>query len=272
MVVFTLEAPIAAGKSTLLRLIQEAVGVDVVVVQEPVHEWQDVNGAGNLLDLFYTDTRRYAYTFETYLLVSRVTALEKAMRDHAHKPDTVFLMERSWESSRHVFGELTWSSGNLSPIEWELYKQTYQFVAGNAPIIDGHIFLDVSADVAQARMKKRCRTEESTVPKEYQEALIKQHATWLASTQVPILTVDGDQEFESDTARRTEVLQSIRSFVAQQRDVMQTPMRLPRTMKRQLEVDEKETPPAVGSPKRRYVPNPELDVATPSKLVRRTTA
>ena len=43
----------------------------VEVVPEPVGEWQDVDGA-NLLDVFYKDPQRYAYTFQSYVFVTRL--------------------------------------------------------------------------------------------------------------------------------------------------------------------------------------------------------
>lgn len=184
-----------------------------MVVPEPLEKWQDVDGAGNLLECFYSDPIRYAYTFETYLLLSRVQALEQARQGKA--PDTVYVLERSWVSSRFVFGELTRKNGQLTDLEWALYKRTYEHLARGAPKVDGHIFLNVSAETAVARMKKRDRSEEASVPMAYQEALAGAHSEWLGSTATPVLEVDGNLEFEASAGRQEEVLSSIRDFIAQ---------------------------------------------------------
>jgi len=46
------------------------------VVHEPVEEWQRVPSANgstlNLLDEFYNDPKKYAYTFQNYVFMSRV--------------------------------------------------------------------------------------------------------------------------------------------------------------------------------------------------------
>jgi deoxyadenosine/deoxycytidine kinase len=46
------------------------------VVHEPVDQWQSVptveGGTLNLLDRFYSDPERYAYTFQNYVFMSRV--------------------------------------------------------------------------------------------------------------------------------------------------------------------------------------------------------
>ena len=39
---------------------------------EPVDTWQNLNGGGNILDAFYKDPERYAYTFQNYVFLTRV--------------------------------------------------------------------------------------------------------------------------------------------------------------------------------------------------------
>merc|ERR550537_797059 len=114
---------------------------------------------------------------------------------------------------------------------------------------------------------KRSRSEEAAVPMAFQESLVRQHGVWLRETTVPVLTVDGDREFEADPLRRAEVIEEIRAFIRAQRTPMLTPMRLPRparteTLKRLANSPGSEAP----SPKRRV---PFED--TPSKLVRNAT-
>ena len=58
-----LEGNIAAGKSTLLGLLEDQL--DYIAVPEPLSKWQEVgdNGTahngGNLLELFYKDPKRW---------------------------------------------------------------------------------------------------------------------------------------------------------------------------------------------------------------------
>ena len=43
------------------------------VVPEPVDKWQNVDGkGGNMLDEFYSNPQRFAYTFQNYVFVTRV--------------------------------------------------------------------------------------------------------------------------------------------------------------------------------------------------------
>ena len=74
------EGNIGAGKSTFLSIMSDPVLElqDIIeVVPEPVEQWQSVpSGEGgppiNLLDRFYKDPKRYAYTFQHYVLLTRM--------------------------------------------------------------------------------------------------------------------------------------------------------------------------------------------------------
>lgn len=54
------------------------------VVHEPVEEWQRVPSVGgntlNLLDKFYSDPEKYAYTFQNYVFMSRVMQVRWAVQ------------------------------------------------------------------------------------------------------------------------------------------------------------------------------------------------
>lgn len=91
---FCVEGNIGAGKSSFLSMARDGTrreshggadfrGADIheliEVVQEPVDEWKDVGG-DNLLDLFYRNQKRYAFTFQQYVLISRMKAVRAAHR------------------------------------------------------------------------------------------------------------------------------------------------------------------------------------------------
>jgi len=72
--ILIIEGNIGAGKSTLLRLLSEHFAIDPVC--EPLERWQNVGNGDNLLDRFYKDINRWAYTFQTYAFVTRVLEQE----------------------------------------------------------------------------------------------------------------------------------------------------------------------------------------------------
>ena len=68
-----LEGNIGAGKSTMLNIMQKQLGLSVI--NEPTNKWQHVGQTDNILDLFYKDTKRWAYTFQSYAFLTRVHAI-----------------------------------------------------------------------------------------------------------------------------------------------------------------------------------------------------
>jgi hypothetical protein len=86
-----LEGNIAAGKSTLLRLLEDEVGY--LVVPEPISKWQSVSPSGskscggNLLELFYTDPKRWGFTFQMYAFLSRTMAQLNPVESYLNNSD-----------------------------------------------------------------------------------------------------------------------------------------------------------------------------------------
>lgn len=99
---FCVEGNISVGKTTFLqRIANETIELrDLVeVVPEPIGKWQDVGPDHfNILDAFYAEPQRYAYTFQNYVFVTRV--MQERESSAGVKP--LRLMERSVFSDRMV--------------------------------------------------------------------------------------------------------------------------------------------------------------------------
>jgi deoxyadenosine/deoxycytidine kinase len=99
---FCVEGNISVGKTTFLkRIVSDTIELrDLVeVVPEPIDKWQDVGPDHfNILDAFYADPSRYAYTFQNYVFVTRV--MQERESSGGLKP--LRLMERSVFSDRMV--------------------------------------------------------------------------------------------------------------------------------------------------------------------------
>ncbi|OEL37738.1 Deoxycytidine kinase [Dichanthelium oligosanthes] len=99
---FCVEGNISVGKTTFLqRIANETIELrDLVeIVPEPIAKWQDVGPEHfNILDAFYAEPQRYAYTFQNYVFVTRV--MQEKESASGIKP--LRLMERSVFSDRMV--------------------------------------------------------------------------------------------------------------------------------------------------------------------------
>lgn len=99
---FCVEGNISVGKTTFLqRIANETIELrDLVeIVPEPIAKWQDIGPDHfNILDAFYAEPQRYAYTFQNYVFVTRV--MQERESSGGIKP--LRLMERSVFSDRMV--------------------------------------------------------------------------------------------------------------------------------------------------------------------------
>jgi len=210
------EGNIGAGKSTFLKIVQDHLACQVVF--EPHQKWQNIANKGNLLEKFYNDTPRWAYTFQSYAFITRTLA----QKNHALKnPYTSQVLERSVFSDRYCFAKNLFETGQMSDLEWTLYLEWFSwFLADHVKKPDGFIYLQTNPQTCYNRLLKRDRSEEKTVPLTYLEKLHEKHESWLVRKEstdayvkdVPVLALQCDQEFENDKTQQAKLIGKIVDF------------------------------------------------------------
>eukprot|EP00252_Welwitschia_mirabilis_P002770 TRINITY_DN12751_c0_g1_i1.p1 TRINITY_DN12751_c0_g1~~TRINITY_DN12751_c0_g1_i1.p1 ORF type:complete len:556 (+),score=88.72 TRINITY_DN12751_c0_g1_i1:234-1901(+) len=182
---FCVEGNISVGKTTFLqRIANETIELrDLVeVVPEPISKWQDVGPEHfNVLNAFYTEPHRYAYTFQNYVFVTRVMQEQESSR--GIKP--LRLMERSVFSDRMVFVRAVHEAKWMNEMELSIYDSWFDPVVSALPglVPDGFIYLRASPDTCHKRMHLRQRAEEVTVSLKYLQDLHEKHENWLFPAQ-----------------------------------------------------------------------------------------
>lgn len=251
-----IEGNIAAGKSTFLSILYDLVEKNETyedlkwyVQPEPLSKWtksEGSNGGKNLLDCFYKDPKRWAYTFEAYTFITRMQQAIDAeklvqteiLHDNSSAPVITFF-ERSIYSSRLVFAENGFESSYLDTTEWALYCDwsSYLLKTVKQLKLDAIIYLQCDPKTCGERMKIRSRNEEASVPQEYLNQLHEKYETWLgkdgwnqekpvkidkteihatvkkALSDVPILVLDCTEEFEHDPKRRDKLVTKVKDFL-----------------------------------------------------------
>ncbi|KAI5356022.1 Hypothetical predicted protein [Prunus dulcis] len=178
---FCVEGNISVGKTTFLqRIANETLELrDLVeVVPEPINKWQDVGPDHfNILNAFYAEPQRYAYTFQNYVFVTRL--MQERESSGGIKP--LRLMERSVFSDRMVFVRAVHEAKWMNEMEISIYDSWFDPVVSSLPglIPDGFIYLRASPDTCHKRMKLRQRAEEGGVSLEYLHGLHEKHESWL---------------------------------------------------------------------------------------------
>lgn len=188
-IVVSVDGQIGAGKTTLLAVLKEALP-DVEVVLEPVGEWmrlKDPATGKSLLELFYEDKKRWAYTFQNCAILTRLRTIKAAL---AALPagKRVILTERSVLTDRYVFAEMLRESGDITGLEWELYEMWYNTFAADLPI-RGVVYLTTGVGTSADRIVRRGRAGEDHIPLDYLAALDAQHHRWLDGTSLPVLRI-----------------------------------------------------------------------------------
>jgi len=211
--ILVVEGNIGAGKSTFLQLLNKHLVIDPVF--EPHERWQNVGGGENLLEKFYTDIRRWAYTFQTYAFVTRVLEQEK----HLHKcVSGVQVLERSVYSDRYCFAKNCYEMGVMQPLEWKLYSDWFTWlVDGYATKPTGFIYLQTDPSVCYERLRKRNRHEEASVPLDYLKRLHEKHEDWLIKrtelvdylADIPVVTLPCNLDFENNKDELEKHLETI---------------------------------------------------------------
>lgn len=210
-----IEGNIGAGKSTFLRCLGDSLLAEPIF--EPHEKWQNIGGGGeNLLDKFYSDTKRWAFTFQKYAFVSRVMEQEQAVRQHS-----VAVLERSVYSDRFCFAKNCYEMGFMTEVEWNLYRQWFGWLVDqHATKPTGFIYLRADPQVCYERMVKRARSEEASVSFDYLKRLHDRHEQWLMHKHdlvsylrdIPVLVLDCNRDFEHDQHELTRHLDSVSLF------------------------------------------------------------
>lgn len=209
------EGNIGAGKSTFLRLLQETFAAQFVL--EPHEHWQNIQGH-NLLEKFYTEQQRWAYTFQSYAFITRMRAEENAQKASTHD---VHILERSVFSDRYCFAKNCFEMGVMNSLEWALYQEWFTWLIDNQNYTPhGFIYLQTNPEICYQRMVVRNRSEEASVSLEYLNMIHQKHEQWLVEKkdisahlkEVPVLILECNEDFEHNPHILEKHFSKIKSF------------------------------------------------------------
>ena len=153
-IVISIDGIIGSGKSTLLELLKSHHFVrsrPLVIVKEDVSDWVDQG----ILQQYYEDQANNAFTFQLYVLFSRLKVLEETMIKH---PNAVIISERTMRSD-YMFAYMLYNTGKISGFEFKTYQMAYEKIKKTE--ISGRILLKCDPEVAAKRCSARNRDGEA---------------------------------------------------------------------------------------------------------------
>jgi deoxyadenosine/deoxycytidine kinase len=186
-ILLSIEGNIGAGKSTLLRALRTA-HPEWTFIDEPLDTWTALkNEKGNLLECFYGDQDRWAYTFQNCSILSRFQLIENAIKDNKDKyhGKHVYVTERSLGTDYHVFSKMLKEDGMLDEMEFDLYERWLSELEKTCTPLSGIVLVDTPPLVCSERIKKRSREGEDGIPLAYLEHLDTFQRRWLDNIDIP---------------------------------------------------------------------------------------
>lgn len=212
--IYSLDGNIGSGKSTFLEYLSDhfgkiVFGRQIIYLKEPVDIWESIKDSNGdtILKKFYSDQKRYSFSFQMMAYISRLSLLKKTIKNN---PDSIIITERSVQTDRNVFAKMLYDSGMIEEIEYKIYLQWFDEFIRNYKL-SGIIYMDTPPALCKERIEIRNR-EGETIPLEYLESCDKYHKEWLKTyPDAKQLFLDGKLEKSEETYETH--LNKVRAFI-----------------------------------------------------------
>ena len=212
-----IDGVIGAGKTTLIKLIQEDNNNNnnninhpfkIKAIYEPVDLWNKTGA----LQYFYKDIEKNCYEFQTYTFITRIG---RVIDEICENPDAdIYIMERSIWTDRYIFMELL--KETVGEMRMIMYKQWCDMWSYIMPMrVDKWVLLDTSLDESLRRIEMRKRDGEDGISIEYQTNLYKKHIEFyekLKNDGKPVIIIDStlmDSNFIEDKSHLDNIIKEI---------------------------------------------------------------
>lgn len=180
------EGNIGAGKTTLLKFLAEFDNIEVIY--EPLDQWSDLNGS-NLLQLMYSQPKKWAFSFQSYVLLTY-------LKIHFKPMTKIRIIERSIYSARNCFMENLFQKKLIKREQYNIMQEWYNFIEQNFNLApDLVIYLNTNPENAFYRCVNRNRSEEQQLDFNHFRDLHKHYENWLSNNNdFPVLVLNGNVE------------------------------------------------------------------------------
>jgi deoxyadenosine/deoxycytidine kinase len=199
MKTFSIEGNIGSGKSTLIELLK--LHLPLQFLDEPVKVWDTIRDSFGvtILEKYYQDPKRYAFSFQMMAYITRLSAMRKAKGE-------ILFTERSIYTDREIFAKMLYDSGKIEPIEYSIYLNWFNEFLDDINI-DGLIYVYTPPELCVNRINQRSRKGEESIPLEYIKQCNDYHENWIKNTNIPVLYIDGTKNYSIET------IETIKKFI-----------------------------------------------------------
>lgn len=175
-----IEGVIGAGKTTLANLLKEDLKSELLLEQFEINPF---------LEKFYNDRQRYAFQTQIFFLLNRYQQQQSVTQSNLFS--NFLISDYIFEKDR-IFAMI-----NLADEELKLYDNLFLHLEKNIVKPDLVIFLQSSIDRLMSNIKKRNRSIEKNIPRDYIQELSEAYNNYFSTYRsTPLLIVDStDMDF-----------------------------------------------------------------------------
>ena len=215
-IIIAIEGNIGSGKSTMVDLLKKQYdnkilfGRKVIFLQEPVKQWEDISSDGeNILEKFYANQEKWAFSFQMMAYISRLDILRKAVKAN---PNGIIFTERSLFTDKNVFAQMLYDDDKINDIDFQIYNKWFHSFIDEVPI-SGIVYIKTNPETCNERVEKRARKGES-IPLEYLTKCSKYHDDWIIDKESDShkLVLDGNIDNVENPTIVNTWLDSISNF------------------------------------------------------------
>lgn len=185
-----IEGQIGVGKTTIGEIVQKRAGV-------PLYRELSNPDTLSLLDRFYADKQRWAFTLQIHFLNERFRMIKQIFRDGGG------ILDRSIFGDR-IFAEMLNADGDMSSEEFRTYSTLLDNMLEHTQRPHLLIYLDCGVDTALERIKKRNRGLESGIPRDYLIGLNERYLKWYDTYDLSPKIFVNTEEFHVDDSDQME--------------------------------------------------------------------
>lgn len=199
VVFVSIEGCIGSGKSTILNQLKQVLAnkPQFVFIDEPVSVWESIKDdttGENIIQLFYRDTEKYAFSFQILACISKIVYYFNQIVSNREEP-LYIIAERSLLTDKLVFAKMLFDAGKIDPTLYNIYLYVVNSFIHLFPL-SKIIYVDTDVAKCKERVIERARIGEELISIEYLTECTNYHKTAFMPFPNSYI-IDGNQSIET---------------------------------------------------------------------------
>ena len=198
--VIVIDGVVGAGKSTLAQKVSDKLGI-------PIYEELQNQTTLNLLEEFYKDKKRWAFTLQIHFLNERFKMIKEIHKNGGG------ILDRSIFGDR-IFASMLNEDGYMTDDEFFTYNTLLNNMLEHAKEPTLLVYIDCDLETAMSRIKKRGRDMEQSVDEVYWKRLNQKYKEWYDTYDISNkFSIDAKSYHPNNEQDIDNIVQKIKSIL-----------------------------------------------------------